>query len=302
MSMLDRIQGLLQDPPPEFAFEIGADGIAMSRTRPPATVQATPLAGGVLSPSPVKENILDAAAYAEAVKKVMPPANSRGRRTAALILPDYSLRLAVLEFENIPQKETERVALLRFRLRKTVPFEIDEAALAYHVQPGNSVVAAITPAGTVVHYEAPFRAAGMHPGFVTASSLALLELLPPRGFLLVANLAPGALSVLAIKDGIVQLARSLELGESVDDPLDEISSDLYPTLVYLEDQTGARPEKLILSGFGADSASAAMRLSIELEIEAEILREKHAGLAGYLASLARAKSLPAKTIARKVAA
>jgi type IV pilus assembly protein PilM len=302
MSMLDRIQGLLQDPPPEFAFEIAADGIAMSRTRPPATVQVAPVARGVLSPSPVKENILDAAAYAEAVKKVMPPAGSRGRRTAALILPDNSLRLAVLEFENIPQKETERIALLRFRLRKTVPFEIDEAALAYHVQPGNSVVAAITPAGTVAHYEAPFRAAGMHPGFITASSLALLELLPPKGFLLVANLSPGSLSVLAVKDGIVQLARSLELGEGIDDPMDEISADLYPTLVYLEDQTGARPEKLILSGFGAESASAATRLSIELEIDVKILRESQAGLAGYLVSLARARSAPANSAARKVAA
>jgi type IV pilus assembly protein PilM len=297
MSMVDRIQGLLQDPPPEFAFEVAADGIAMSRTRPPATVQVAALAGGVLAPSPVKENVLDAAAYAEAVKKLMPPANSRGRRTAALILPDNSLRLALLEFENIPQKETERIALLRFRLRKTVPFEIDEAALAYHVQPNNSVVAAITPAGTVAHYEAPFRAAGMQPGLVTASSLALLELLPQKGFFLVANLAPGSLSVLAVKDGIVQLARSLELGEGMVDPMDEISSDLYPTLVYLEDQTGARPEKLILSGFGAESASAVTRLSIELEIEAETLREKHAGLAGYMASLASGKS-----VARKAAA
>src|SRR5581483_3420899 len=123
MNILDRIQDLLQDPPPEFAFEIAADGVAMSRTRPPATVQFAPLPAGVLSPSPVKENMVDAAAYAEAVRKLAPAANARGRRTAALIIPDNALRLAVLEFEKIPQKETERTALLRFRLRKTVPFE-----------------------------------------------------------------------------------------------------------------------------------------------------------------------------------
>jgi type IV pilus assembly protein PilM len=287
MNILDRIHGLLQDPPPEFAFEIAADGIAMSRTRPPAVVRETPLPSGVLSPSPVKENILDATAYAEAVRAVA-PANAR-KRTAALIIPDNALRLAVLEFENIPQKETERIALLRFRLRKTVPFEIDEAALAYHVQPGNSIVAAITPAGTVAHYEAPFRAAGIQPGFVTAASLGLLELLPTKGFLLAAHRAPGSLTVLAIRDGIVRLARSLELEENASDPLDEISSDLYPTLVYLEDQTAARPERLILAGFGDDAGSAATRLSVELEIDAEILPERYPGLAGYLASLGHAK-------------
>jgi type IV pilus assembly protein PilM len=297
MNILDRIHGLLQDPPPEFAFEIAADGIAMSRTRPPATIQEAPLASGVLSPSPVKENIVDAAAYAAAVRRVAPPENARGRRTAALIIPDNALRLAVLEFENIPQKETERIALLRFRLRKTVPFEIDEAALAYHVQPGNSIVAAITPAGTVAHYEAPFRAAGMQPGFVTAASLGMLELLPTKGFVLVANRAPGSLTVLVIRDGIVQLARSLELEENANEPLDEISSDLYHTLIYLEDQMGARPERLILAGFGDEAASAATRLSVELEIEADTLRERHPGLAGYLASLGRAKSSVKKAAA-----
>jgi type IV pilus assembly protein PilM len=219
-----------------------------------------------------------------------------------LIIPDNALRLAVLEFENIPQKETERVALLRFRLRKTVPFEIDEAALAYHVQPGNSIVAAITPAGTVAHYEAPFRAAGMQPGFVTAASLAMLEVLPGKGFLLAANRAPGSLTVLVIRDGIVKLARSLELEENASDPLDEISSDLYHTLVYLEDQLGTRPERLILAGFGDDATAAATRLSIELEIEAETLPERHPGLAGYLASLSPANSGIAKSGVKKAAA
>jgi type IV pilus assembly protein PilM len=297
MNILDRIQGLLQDPPPEFAFEIAADGIAMSRTRPPATVQVAQLATGVLSPSPVKENILDATAYADAVRKLASAAGGRGKHTAALILPDNALRLAVLEFENIPQKETERIALLRFRLRKTVPFEIDEAALAYHVQPGNSIVAAITPVGTVAHYEAPFRAAGMQPGFVTAASLAMLELLPTKGFVLVANRAPASITVLVIRDGIVKLARSLELEAYASDPLDEISSDLYHTLVYLEDQLGARPERLILAGFGENAAAASTRLSIELEIEAETLLEPHPGLAGYVASIS-----PGKHVARKAAA
>ncbi len=300
MSVLDSIQRLLADPPPEFAFEIAADGIAMSRTRPAAAAsgnaQFAPLAEGVLAPSPTKENVLDAAAYAGAVNRLVPASNARGRRSAALILPDNSLRLAVLDFEHIPEKESERLALIRFRLRKTVPFEIDEAALACQVQPGNRVIAAVAPAGTISHYEAPFRAAGMHPGFVTASSLALLELLPQKGSLLVAHRAPGALSVLAVKDGFVQLARSLELAPGAD-PLEEISSDLYPTLIYLEDQTGARPDKLLLAGFGEHAAESAVRLSVELEIDAAVMPERHPGLAGYLASLRPGKSLPAKKAA-----
>jgi hypothetical protein len=101
---------------------------------------------------------------------------------------------------------------------------------------------------------------------------------------------------LALRDGVLKLARSLELSVELDDPLDEISSDLYHTLIYLEDQTSTRPEKLILAGFGAAAEEAAIRLGVELEIETETLAVEHPGLAGYLASLNAAK------IARKAAA
>ena len=37
------IMDILRDPPPEFAFEISAHGIAMSRTRGPAALQFMPL-------------------------------------------------------------------------------------------------------------------------------------------------------------------------------------------------------------------------------------------------------------------
>jgi hypothetical protein len=284
------VLGILKDPPPEFAFDIAADGIAVSRTRPPATTQHTPLRAGVLDPSPVKENVLDAPAFAEAVKKLVPPAASGGRRTAALILPDNCVRVAVLEFDTLPEKEEERRALIRFRLRKSVPFDVDEAALAWYQQSDNSVVVALAPSEIIARYEAPFRAAGLNPGFVTVSSLAMLETLPSTGSFLVARRSPGTLTVLAVKNGAVTIVRSLDLG-SLDvnkdslDPIGEISSEIYPTIAYIEDQSGTRPEKLYLAGFGSDAQTAATRLTIELDIPAEIVPQEHPGLAGYLARL-----------------
>lgn len=284
---------VLKDPPPEFAFEVAADGIAMSRTRPPRTTQRAPLAPGILVPSPVRDNVNDAEEFANVVKSLVPGGSSRGRRSAALILPDNSLRLTVLEFEALPAKEDERQSLIRFRLRKTLPFDVDEAALSTFIQPGNKVIAAVAPVEVIARYEAPFRAAGLHPGFVTCSSLALLELLPRKGAMLIAHLNSGALTVLALRDGILTLARTLELTSRTTDPLEEISADLYPTLIYLEDQTGLRPEKLILAGFGASGDIAATRLSLELDISAEALEADPPGLMGYLSSLAPAKKAAA---------
>lgn len=284
MSLLDSIQSLLKDPAPEFAFEISASGIAMSRTRGPATVQFAPLAEGVVVPSPIKENILDVAAFTAAVKKLVPPG---GRRTAALILPDNAMRLTVLEFDNLPEKEEERIALVRFRLKKTVPFDVDTAAVSYQVQVGNKVVVAVAPAEIIAQYEAPFRAAGLQPGIVTPAALTLLELLPATGSYLVAHQNSGALAVLVVSNGILTLSRSLELNsENTSDPLDEIVSDLYATSVYVEDQAGARPDRLYLAGFGEESKLFLARLSSELDVKVDVVLEEHPGLAGYLHSVA----------------
>src|SRR5579863_5365879 len=197
----------------------------MSRTRPPAALQYLPLMQGVIAPSPVKENILDPTAFAAAVRTLTPPSTSRRKRGATLILPDNCVRIAVLDFDTLPQKEEERRPLINFRLRKSVPFDIDEAALSYFPQAGKKVIVALAPSEIVAHYEAPFRAAGFHPGLVTVSSLAMLDLLPEAGSLVLAHHSPGALTVIALSDGVVTIARTLELGDTTDadtDPLEEI--------------------------------------------------------------------------------
>ncbi len=265
----------LKDPPPEFAFEVAQDGIAMQRTRPPAALQHLPLKPGILIPSPVKDNVTDADEFARVVKALVPIGS--GRRTAALILPDNSLRLAVLDFETLPPKEEDRFSLIKFRLKKTLPFDVDEAAISTFVQAGNKVLAAVVPVEVIARYEAPFRAAGLQPGLVTCSALALLDLLPGKGALLVAHRSPGSLTVLALRDGVVTLARTLEL-----DTLDEISADLYSTLIYLEDQTTHRPEKLILAGFGATAEAAATKLATDLDLPVETLASPNPGLDGFL--------------------
>jgi type IV pilus assembly protein PilM len=286
MSAFIKIMALLQDPPPEFAFEIAADGITMSRTRPPASVQHAAFAAGVIDPSPVKENVLDPDAFSAAIRKLVPAGS--GRRGAALILPDNAVRIAVLDFDTLPEKEEERRSLINFRLRKSVPFDIDEAALSYFPQNSKSVVVTLAPAEIIAHYEAPFRAAGLNPGLVTVSSIALLELLPAKGSLLIARLSPGSLTIIAMKDGIVTIARSLELAS-----LDEVSAALYPTMAYIEDQSGARPEQLYIAGFRGESHSAAARLATDLEVPVDSLLDDAPGLSGYLASLGGKRAVAA---------
>lgn len=281
--------GILRDPPPEFVFEIAADGIAMARTRQPAEVHHVALKPGVLAPSPLKENIVDPVAFAEAVRQLTPVGSGRGKRRAVLVLPANSVRIAVLDFDNLPDKEDERRQLISFRLRKSVPFDVDEAALSYFRQAGNKVVVAVAPTGIIEHYERPFRAAGWLPGLVTVSSLAMLDLLPANGSIVLAHLSAGVLTVIAMSAGVVNIVRSVEVGEegeSAADPIEEVVAAVYPTLAYIEDQTQSRPEKLFIAGFDKESV---IRLAVELEIPVEPIPDRYPGLAGYLRSVAPAQ-------------
>ena len=42
MSGMDSLLRIFSDPPPEFVFEVAADGIAMSRTKPPLAALPPP--------------------------------------------------------------------------------------------------------------------------------------------------------------------------------------------------------------------------------------------------------------------
>jgi type IV pilus assembly protein PilM len=74
----------------------------------------------------------------------------------------------------------------------------------------------------------------------------------------------------------------------------DIAGVLLPTFVFVEDNLGARADRLILCGFGAQTDEAQRRFQAELDVTVEPLRsalglagEHNAGLLGYLRSLAR---------------
>ncbi len=294
-SFLPTLTALLQDPPPEFCFEISERAIAMSRTRGAANITLRELPAGIVSASPLRDNILQPEAFAAEVARLVPAASSRKRRSAALILPDYSARLSVLDFDSFPEKAEDQEALVRFRIRKSVPFDIDSAAIGYWRQnsPGgksHEVIVAVTPLEIIARYEAPFRAVGLHPGLLTISPLAALELVPLDGISVVAKVNGSVLTVLVTHLGVLKLVRSLELTEFT---LAEISADLYPTFVYVEDNLNAPAARLLLCGFGELEADAIREFQAEMQLPVELLRSRlgalngqNAGLLGYLQSLA----------------
>jgi type IV pilus assembly protein PilM len=282
MSILDQINGLLADPPPEFGFEVSEAGLAWSSPKGRGFTAFEP---GTLRVSPSEENILRAESMARAVREVTGDAPGRRRRTAAVILPDHAGRTTVLDFDTFPSKAEEQESLVRFRLRKAVPFDIDSASVSFHPQPraGSKkvdVVASSMSLETLARYEAPFRAAGLHVGLVTTSMLAALNSLPGAGCQVLVKLSSLVLAVGVTDGGALRLLRTIELpGASPD----AIAEHLLPTLTFVEDEWGKKPLGVYAIGF--DPSWLAAELPVELLAgPLGTVLPHNAGLCGWLAA------------------
>ncbi len=294
MTSLANFLRFLKDPPPTHAFELSEMGISFTRIAEPSGSSFTPFEPGVLMVSPIHDNIQQSQVVEHQILSIAPP-NGHRKRRAALILPDYCARIAVLDFDNFPSDPEEQLALLRFRMKKSVPFDVDSAVLSYVVQPRGregakiEVLAAVMAAEIVGRYEAPFRAAGFHPGMVTTSSLAALNLMTPDHITMLVKLSGRILSVLVLDRSAVRLARCVELDGT---RIEEIESVLHPTVAYIEDELKDKPKRLWLCGFGSESVEFAQRWQDEWGVSVEPLRSRfgtpgrnNAGLLGYLESV-----------------
>ena len=305
-NMFVKLKEWLSDPPPSLVFEVSEAGVSLARLGPksrfPEALLFSPLAEGAVEASPIRENVrkpeeLDRA-FEELLAQAAPNGSRRKRKDAALLLPDNCARITVLDFENLPGDAGERLALIRWRLKKAVPFDVDNAAISYQIQRGAgkqiSVLVAVSPVEVIGQYESAVRRLELNPGYVGISVAAALNLVVEHGVTMLAKLAGHTLSLVVIDQGQVRLVRSLEAGAPgpqalTEDRLREMAADLYPTFVYVADNFGAPISKLVLAGFGATFSAAVDVFRRELGYEAETLKgpqgvvEAHdAGIWGFL--------------------
>jgi type IV pilus assembly protein PilM len=284
---MDQISRLVKDPPPEHVFEVSEAGISYARG---AKTEFRAFEPGTLEVSPSVDNILRPEVFSSMIGQIAPLNGSKKRAAAAVILPDFAARVTVLDFDSFPTVPAEQLPLVKFRIKKTIPFDIESAAVSYFVQPSADKpgskkveVLAVTMAFDIVaRYEALFRAAGFHPGEVTTSSLAALNLYKGDGVAVMAKLCGKILTVTVLSGGTIKLFRCVTLEGSGDD---EILAILHPTFAYVEDELASPVRKLILCGFPQGVPE-------ELHCQTEPLRSRlgapgayNAGLLGYLESV-----------------
>lgn len=262
MSFLSQITRLVKDPPPSHLFEISEAGIAFSHERQTGFLPFEP---GVLVVSPVQDNMLRPEVVASTIERIASVNGSKKRRPAAVILPDYAARVTVLDFDSFPSDAQEQLSLVRFRVKKSIPFDVESAAVSYFVQPpsGNhkkiEVLAVTVAIEVIARYEALFRAAGFHPGLITTSTLAALNLYRGEGVVVVAKLSANVITVAVLAGNAIKLFRCVTLEEASEE---EVLAVLHPTFAYVEDELGSPARRLILCGF-PQGAPEGMRCEVE---------------------------------------
>lgn len=279
--------GLWSTPLPLIGCEVSHSGVSVARwSRRSASLDAVawrPLAPGALEASPLRENMQRPAdvekALGDALRSLGVDPGTAARRPieAFMVIPDQAARLSVLSFETFPKRAAEGLPLVKWRLKKSLPFDIDSAAISYFVERSGKemqVVAVAAPRTVVGQYEAMALRFGLRPKWVTLSTLAALELAAagaaegPEG-ILVAKYSPPWFTTAILQGGMLRLFRTV--GITADEegslPVADALSSVYPSVAYFQDNFQGTIARAYLCGLGANTASVAEGLEGELELK-----------------------------------
>jgi len=241
-------------PGPTLACELTTDHVVAGRLGDSGNLvefyTARELPPGALTPSLSAANVHDRDTLRTAIASALSAVAGKGR-DVAVVLPDAAIRVTLLDFEHLPDRPQELAPLLRFRLKKSVPFDIEQAALSYQVDrtaAATTVIAAVAPRSVIEEYESLFRDEGYEPGIVLPSLLASLGVISGEYPALMVHTDTRSVSVAGVSGGHLRLVRSLENEAGARLTGEQLAGEVYPSLVFFEDTFSARIERVLYSG------------------------------------------------------
>ena len=211
---------------PRLACEVRPHSIVAARSDDAAgiiaAVSSSILPAGALVPGLRMGNIADRANFITALQRALDPLSGK-TRDITLIVPDSTARVLLLDFDSLPSRASEALPVVRFRLKKLLPFEADDASVSYQVMSSEKnlvrVVAAAMPREVIDEYELAVRDAGYEPGAILPSTLASLTLLHARAASehasLIVNANQYAITTAIVRSGVLLLHRTLDFTAEV---------------------------------------------------------------------------------------
>lgn len=260
-------------PHPLIACEVAADYVAAARwTRTGGGLDGfavEPLPPGSIFPTAVESNLVDASEVRAAVGRVFSRLRAKSE-DVALLLPDTVIRVFVLHFDVFPRRADEAIPMLRWRLKKSVPFEAEETLISYMRQPpreeGVDIVTGLARLRIVREYESLVESVGMSPGVVMSSTLAAVPLLPDGRPSLLARVAGTTLTTAIVREGVLCGYRCITLPSDARHVTPQaLLDEIYPLTAYYQDSWSEGIAQVRLAGLSDRTAEFREPLERELK-------------------------------------
>jgi type IV pilus assembly protein PilM len=271
-------------PRPRLACEITAEGVIAARAgeggKTVEAVAAKKLPEGALTPGLTQANVTTREALVITLRDSLAAVAGRSG-DLCLVIPDAATRILLLDFDTLPDKPQEADAVVRFRLKKSLPFEVDQSSVSFDRQ-GTShpvrVVAAVTPRAILEEYESLVREAGYNPGTVLPSMIAALGAVDASRPTMVIKVERGTTTFAIVDQNQLLLYRSLENGGAAVTG-EALVDDVNTSLVYFEDRYAVGVDRVLVVGVdSAQELQQALNATASIRVE-ELVSASMAGAA-----------------------
>ena len=276
--------GLFASPPPPAAVEITSGRVTAvalavnGATRTITGHSSEPLAAGVVTPALNAVNVHNVAALAAAVKTAVDRLAPRPRRIA-LILPDTVAKVSLLRFDKLPGKASELDQLIKWQMRKAVPFRVEDSQVSWTdtgtVAGGHEYLVVVARRDVIESYEKACDAAGVHAGLVDVASLNMVNAVLATQ----SSEIPGDWLLVHAEDDYTTLA-VVRAGKIVffrtrgaeGDNMADLGDLVHQTAMYHEDRLGGGGfSRVIVAGGGDGGERVRRQIEERLAVKVEPL-------------------------------
>jgi type IV pilus assembly protein PilM len=261
---------------PKLACEVAPDRVLAGRICERGDVIEVCAAGelppGSLVPDLTETNLRDRNHVTQAIRETLGIVSGRSRDVIA-VLPDTAVRVALLDFDTLPTNRQEAEGVVRFRLKKSLPFDVEKAKVSYHTQTstaGLRVIAAVALTSVIEDYESAFHEAGYAPGVVLPSMLAALGATQAEKPTMVVKVDARTASIAILQGQQLLLFRTLENAWGARITGEQLGEEVYPSIVFFQDTYHLNLEQILVAGL-ADSGNAVPALRSQTGVSVQEL-------------------------------
>jgi Tfp pilus assembly PilM family ATPase len=274
---------LFQTSAPDVAVEIDDTHVAAARLSwrgNQAVISAhasEPLPPGLVVPGLAALNVSDVPMLSQAIARSLGQLGAGKPSRVSLVLPDIVAKVSLLKLENVPARAADLQEIVRWQVKKTSPFPMEQAVLS--ISPGargadgaNEFVVAVSRTDVIHQYEQACLMAGAHAGLVDLSTFGVINGIlssgaAPTGDWLLVHVTGMYFTLVVMRDGALLFFRNRSEAEG------SLADLIHQTAMYYEDRlNGSGFGRVLIAGAaqlpgGADSVRRGLEERLRVAVE-----------------------------------